>query len=137
MHRVSLQVKKSNIPSAGEGLFANRAIPSGTKVIEFKGKLLSFEDQVAIPPEKRGYIIQITNSIYLDCYDYANHPYACKCYASKANSPLETQFKANCRLVVCTRTRTCSLDAIRNIEAGEELMYPYNDNSYKMELFKK
>lgn len=39
-----LVVKRSTIPGAGKGLFTKKAIPKGTRIVEYKGKISSWKD---------------------------------------------------------------------------------------------
>ena len=39
-----LVVKRSTIPGAGKGLFTKKAIPKGTRIVEYKGKVTSWKD---------------------------------------------------------------------------------------------
>ena len=39
-----LVVKKSTLPGAGKGLFTRKAIPKGTRIVEYKGKITSWKD---------------------------------------------------------------------------------------------
>lgn len=39
-----LEVKESNIAGAGRGLFTNKLIPKGTKIVEYKGKIRTWKE---------------------------------------------------------------------------------------------
>lgn len=39
-----LYIKESTIPNAGSGLFTSVAIPKGTRIAEYKGKITNWED---------------------------------------------------------------------------------------------
>lgn len=39
-----LVIKKSTIPHSGKGLFTKKAIPKGTRIVEYKGKITSWKD---------------------------------------------------------------------------------------------
>lgn len=39
-----LVVKRSILPNSGKGLFTKKAIPKGTKIVEYKGKISSWKD---------------------------------------------------------------------------------------------
>jgi hypothetical protein len=40
----NLFVKKSTLPNAGKGLFTKVAIPKGTLIVEYKGKISAWKD---------------------------------------------------------------------------------------------
>jgi len=39
-----LVVKKSSLPGSGKGLFTRKAIPKGTRIVEYKGKITSWKE---------------------------------------------------------------------------------------------
>jgi SET domain-containing protein len=39
-----LVVKKSTLPGSGKGLFTKKAIPKGTRIVEYKGRITSWKD---------------------------------------------------------------------------------------------
>lgn len=39
-----LEVKESNIPGAGKGLFTNQFIPKGSKIAEYKGRIRTWKE---------------------------------------------------------------------------------------------
>jgi SET domain-containing protein len=39
-----LVVKRSTIPGAGKGLFTKKAIPKGTRIVEYKGKITTWKE---------------------------------------------------------------------------------------------
>lgn len=39
-----LEVKGSNIPGAGRGLFTNIFIPKGSKIVEYKGSIRTWKE---------------------------------------------------------------------------------------------
>ena len=56
-----LYVKKSTIPDSGKGLFTRKAIPKGTKVVEYKGKISTWKD-VKDEDGKNGYIFYVNRN---------------------------------------------------------------------------
>jgi SET domain-containing protein len=39
-----LVVRRSTLPGAGKGLFTKKAIPKGTRIVEYKGRITSWKD---------------------------------------------------------------------------------------------
>lgn len=39
-----LKIKRSTLPGAGKGLFTNKFIPKGTRIVEYKGKISSWKE---------------------------------------------------------------------------------------------
>ncbi|WP_018612068.1 SET domain-containing protein [Segetibacter koreensis] len=39
-----LEVKESNIPGAGKGLFTNKFIPKGARIVEYKGRIRTWKE---------------------------------------------------------------------------------------------
>jgi SET domain-containing protein len=56
-----LFVKKSTIPGAGKGLFTKKAIPKGTRIVEYKGKRTAWKE-VKDEDGKNGYIFYINRN---------------------------------------------------------------------------
>jgi len=56
-----LYTKKSTLPDAGKGLFTRKAIPKGTRIVEYKGKRSKWKD-VKDEDGKNGYIFYINRN---------------------------------------------------------------------------
>ncbi len=56
-----LFIKKSTIPNAGQGLFTKKAIPKGTRIIEYTGKRSTWKE-VKDEDGKNGYIFYINRN---------------------------------------------------------------------------
>ncbi|MBK8291257.1 MAG: SET domain-containing protein [Flammeovirgaceae bacterium] len=57
-----LIVKKSTLPGAGKGLFTKVSIPKGTRIVEYKGKIVTWKEVEAMADERNGYVfISIIN----------------------------------------------------------------------------
>ncbi len=68
-----LVVKKSTIEGAGKGLFTKKMIPKGTKIIEYKGKITSWNDA-----DHQGglnaYLYYVTKDHVIDAFSSKNEP---------------------------------------------------------------
>ena len=118
------RIKKSNIDNKGRGLYAARDIKEGTKIINYKGKLITkkqTEESDKYNNNKPIYLFTINKK-----YD------------------LDGDFKYNtARLINHSCNPNCEVDgkglklwivAIRDIKKGEELSYDYGfgyDEDYK------
>ena len=67
----------------GMGLFTSQFLSKKSFVASFKGTVINTnEKQRVINEGKGGYIIQLKDNVFLDCYKYRN-----ECYSSKVNEP--------------------------------------------------
>lgn len=58
-------IKKSRIPNAGKGLFARQSIPKGTRIIEYKGRITTWE-KVLQTDVFNGYVFYINRNHVID-----------------------------------------------------------------------
>ena len=63
--RKQLYIRKSTIPNAGKGLFTKKAIPKGTRIIEYTGKRSKWKE-VKDEDGKNGYIFYINRNNVID-----------------------------------------------------------------------
>jgi len=64
-----LYVKKSSLPGAGKGLFTTKAIPKGTRIVEYKGRRSTWKE-VKDDDGKNGYIFYINRNHVIDALPY-------------------------------------------------------------------
>ena len=63
-----IRVKKSTIPGAGKGLFTKGAIKKGTRIVEYKGKRVTWKEVEKMADDRNGYVFHFTNkSIGICC----------------------------------------------------------------------
>jgi SET domain-containing protein len=62
-----LFIKESTIPGAGMGLFTEKFIPKGTRIIEYKGKVTTWED-ADHQEGMNAYIFYVTEEHVIDSY---------------------------------------------------------------------
>ena len=60
-----LYIKRSTLPNAGQGLFTKKAIPKGTRIIEYTGKRSTWKE-VKDEDGKNGYIFYINRNNVID-----------------------------------------------------------------------
>ena len=119
---MALIVKKSKLPNAGKGLFTTKAIKSGSKVIEYKGEIITWKQyKVRVDNNEDGYLFFISKALCIDAFPtpqfkarYANDAEGLsKIKGVKNNSEYEI-FGNKCFIV-----------AKRDIKAGEEIFVDY------------
>ena len=116
------KIKKSKIDN--NGLYANRNIKKGTKIIQYRGKLISIKKSEVHPKfdnEKAIYLFNINKKYDLDGDFKFN-------IARLINHSCEP----NCE--VEGKGKTIWVTSIKNIKKGEELTYDYGfsyDSDYK------
>ena len=64
-----LFIKRSNVPGAGKGLFTKKAIPKGTRIVEYKGKITTWKE-VDHHQGKNGYIYYVKRDHVIDAFTY-------------------------------------------------------------------
>ena len=107
------KIKKSNIDN--KGLVAAKNIKKGTKIIEYKGKLISkreSEDNPKFDNSKRIYIFEINNRYDLDGDFYFN-----------TARLINHSCSPNCEVV--GKGLKLWIESIKDIKKGEELSYDY------------
>tara|TARA_A100001015_G_scaffold318820_1_gene439827 strand:+ start:2152 stop:2604 length:453 start_codon:yes stop_codon:yes gene_type:complete len=116
------KIKKSNIDN--RGLYANRNIKDGTKIIEYKGKIVTkkkVEEDSKFDNDKAIYLFNLNKRYDLDG-DF------------KFNTARLINHSCNPNCEVAGVGLKVWVYAIRNIKKGEELSYDYGfgyDESYK------
>lgn len=117
----NLIVKKSTLPKAGNGLFAKAFIPKGTRVAEYKGKVVTWKEVVKMAESENGYIFHFSNSYCLDARTYKK---SLARYINDAKGIVRIKGLSNNTEYV-TEKKRCFIDAIKNIPAGAELFVAY------------
>ena len=67
-----LEIKESNIPGAGSGLFTDIFIPTGTRIVEYKGRIRTWKD--AQYDDTNYYILFVTSRHIIDAKNYKKSP---------------------------------------------------------------
>lgn len=124
-----LKVKKSNIPNAGNGVFADMpTAPARTPVFKARDKICDYEGVIRNTGElnrlygvhgNAPYCIMVKNGVYIDAA-------SSRCIAAIINDPRGSRSaKANAEFSVNRKTQTITLVATRNIYHGQELYVDY------------
>lgn len=101
----------------GRGVFAATAIPKGTRIIEYKGKRISYKLACRLYPDVEGkpthtFLFEIDDDTVIDAAQGGN-----------AARWINHSCEPNCEAV--DEDGRIYIEAIRNIRAGEELGYNY------------
>lgn len=115
-----LAVKKSTLPYAGKGLFTRKAIPKGTKIVEYKGTISRWKD-VNHNEGKNGYIYYINRNHVIDA---GPHPEYIARYANDARGLTRIKGVSN-NAVYNTEGLKVYICSIRDIPAGGEILVGY------------
>jgi uncharacterized protein len=119
---MALIVKKSSLPGAGKGLFTDKPIRKGTKVIEYKGEIIDWKEyDRRVARDEDGYLFFINKNYCIDAYPTPQYK------ARYANDAMGlTRVKGltnNCDYEV--EGNRCFIVAQRDIKKGEEIFVDY------------
>jgi uncharacterized protein len=117
-----LVVKRSTIPNSGKGLFTNKFIPKGTRIVEYKGKKSPWKD-VNIDEGRNGYIYYINRNNVIDAMPFPQHLAR---YANDARGLSKVKgIVNNCRYVAEMDSMRVFIEAVKDIPAGGEILVQY------------
>jgi uncharacterized protein len=122
-----LYLKRSKIPGAGMGLFTTVDIPRGTRIVEYKGRLVPWKD-VKDQDGYNAYIFQINTRWAVDALPlkktlgrYANDAYGLTRMAGLLNN---SEYKVEGHKVY--------IDSFRNIKKGDEILVGYGKDYWSL-----
>lgn len=115
-----LVVKRSSIPNSGQGLFAKKPIPKGTRIVEYKGKVSTWKD-VDIDEGRNGYIYYINRNHVIDAKPYVK---ALGRYANDAKGMTKVKGITNNSRYVVDDMRVY-IESVKDIPAGGEILVEY------------
>lgn len=116
-----LIVKKSSIPQAGKGLFAKVLIPKGTRIVEYKGKIVTWKEVEKMAEERNGYVFFFNNKHCIDAWKTTK---GVGHYANDARGIARVEgVKNNSEYV--TEKKRCYIEASKDIPAGSEVLVGY------------
>ena len=123
-----LQIKKSQLPRAGKGLFTRIDIPKGKRVVEYKGKLRLWKD-VKHLDGYNGYLMYISRNAVIDAQP------ALKTFGRYANDAngfgKNPGLKNNCEYV--SEGTKCYIESLRLIKKSEEILVGYGKDFWKLQ----
>lgn len=121
-----LIVKKSTLPNAGKGLFTKVAIPKGTRIVEYKGKITTWKE-VKDDDGKNGYIFYVKRYHVIDAWKTERHLAR---YANDAKGLSKIKgITNNCDYI--TDGLKAYIESKKNIPAGAEIFVDYGPDYWK------
>lgn len=113
------------IPGAGRGLFTKTFIPKGTRIVEYKGRVMTWKE--AEDNHDNPYIFFVNRNRVIDALTYK------KAFARYANDATGTNkgtgLKNNADYV--NEDNRIFIEAKRDIEAGAEILVGYGAGYWK------
>lgn len=128
---MGLQVKTSNIPNAGNGLFATKEFKKDEKIDEYCGKKLNQQQFEHRSDEKTSYVLELKKGHYID---------ACRtnsCPARYANDPRGTKQPANADFKSNWDHTAVNVKANCKIQPGKEILVKYGQQYWTQKKPKK
>ncbi len=114
-----LEVKKSTLPDAGLGLFTKSLIPKGSRIVEYKGRKLTWKE--VEDDYKNGYIYSIDAKHVIDAKTYKK---ALARYANDAHGMVRKKGISNNAKYVVEGTKVY-IEAFKDIPSGSEILVAY------------
>lgn len=115
-----LIVKDSKIPGSGKGLFTAVSIAKGTRIVEYKGRILTWKEARQSETENP-YLFYISPRNVIDARGYKK---ALGRYVNDARGAKKIKgLKNNCEYVI--EKGKVYIDAMTDIPAGSELFVSY------------
>ena len=115
-----LQVKKSQLPGAGQGLFTKIDIQKGSRIVEYKGRLHRWKD-IKHEDGHNGYLLYINPNAVINAQGTVK---LIGRYANDANGNVRIDGLRNNSEYVTVGSR-CYITATRPIKKGEEVFVRY------------
>jgi SET domain-containing protein len=115
-----VEVRESGLPGAGKGLFAKALIPSGTRIVEYKGKITTWKE-VDDNDGNNGYIYYVKRDHVIDA---AGHPKALARYANDARGLQRVKGISNNAEYVEDGLRVY-IESRKDIQPGQEILVEY------------
>jgi len=122
-----LYIKKSGIPNAGKGLFTKKAIPKGTRIIEYTGKRTTWKE-VKDEDGKNGYIFYINRNNVIDALP-TKKAYAR--YANDARGLVRIKGVLNNSDYIVDGLKAY-IESKKDIPAGGEILVDYGKDYWKV-----
>jgi uncharacterized protein len=114
-----LEIKTSTIPDAGKGLFTKIPIARGTRIVEYKGTVTTWDAVKDDPTNSYVYFLKPNHVI-----DARHHPKSLARYVNDAMGLVRSKSRTNNARFVNDGLRVY-IAATRDIQAGEEIFVEY------------
>jgi len=123
-----LVIKESTLPGSGKGLFTEVDIPKGTRIIEYKGKSMTWAEAQKLPDYRNGYLFYITRNHVIDAWGTKK---SVAHFANDARGIVKVRGIRNNAEYETEGTR-CFIQASRNISAGDEILVAYGPEYWQV-----
>ena len=123
-----LFTKKSTLPGAGKGLFTKAFIPKGTRIVEYKGEILTWKEVEKMPDHRNGYVFYFTLKHVIDAWKTTR---SVAHYANDARGISRVpEIRNNADYV--TEGKRCFIEALRDLPAGTEILVDYGKEYWQV-----
>lgn len=122
-----LEIRKSQLPGAGLGLFTRVAIERGQRITEYKGRLVLWNN-IKQEDGVNGYILRVDRTWAINAKNYLS---AFGRYANDAQG-LSRQRGLNNNAEYVIDGRRCFIEAKRMIRKGEEILVGYGKDYWNL-----
>jgi SET domain-containing protein len=121
-----LEVKESNIPGAGKGLFTNKFIPKGTRLVEYKGRIRTWKE--VENEDDNYYIFYVTEEHIIDA---SSHKKSAARFINDAKGLKKIKGLKNNAQFVIDGLRVF-VEATSNIPEGSEILLSYGKEYWQV-----
>lgn len=123
-----LVIKRSTLPGAGKGLFTKVDIPKGTRIVEYKGRRMTWAEAQKLPDYRNGYLFYFTRNNVIDAWGTKK---GVAHYANDARGIVRVAGIRN-NSEYATEGKRCFIEASRNISAGDEILVAYGPEYWQV-----
>ena len=117
-----LYVKKSTLPGSGKGLFTDKFIKKGKRIVEYTGDIITYDEyDERVQKNHYGYLFYINKNRCIDAY---GHPEALARYANDAKGIGIKKGVSNNSTYKIVGNK-CYIYSFRNIAAHSEILVGY------------
>jgi SET domain-containing protein len=121
-----LFIKKSTLPGAGMGLFAKTFIPRGTRIVEYKGRIMNWKD-LEEKEWSNGYLFYVTRNHVINARPYKK---SLARYANDAKGLVKKKGIRN-NAVYSTTGRRVFIETTTDIQPGTEILVDYGTDYWR------
>lgn len=116
-----LYVRKSTLPGAGKGLFTKTFIRKGTRIVEYKGEILTWKEVERMPDWRNGYVFYFNLKYVIDAWKTKK---SVAHFANDAAGIIRVKGLRN-NSEYQTEGKRCFIVATRDIPKGSEIFVAY------------
>jgi uncharacterized protein len=121
LNKKKLVVKKSLLPGAGRGLFTKADIRKGTRIVEYKGEIMTWKEVERLPDWRNGYVFYFNLKYVIDAWKTKK---SVAHYANDAAGIVRVKGLRN-NSEYHTEGKRCFIVATQDIPRGSEILVDY------------